>query len=192
MKKEFRKKVISLRKTQQPNFIKKNSDIIKDKLLEMDCIKNASTIMLYLDFNNEVITDNLIKELISLDKIVASPITIIKEKKLIPCQIKDFENGIQYGAYNIREPKPNCSPEINIKDIDVVIVPAVAYDINGFRLGYGGGFYDRFLENIREDAVTIGIAFDLQIFNKVPKEPHDAQLDYIITESRIIIPNKSI
>ena len=158
----------------------------------MDCIKNASTIMLYLDFNNEVITDNLIKELISLDKIVASPITIIKEKKLIPCQIKDFENGIQYGAYNIREPKPNCSPEINIKDIDVVIVPAVAYDINGFRLGYGGGFYDRVLENIREDAVTIGIAFDLQIFNKVPKEPHDAQLDYIITESRIIIPNKSI
>ena len=192
MKKEFRKKVISLRKTQQPDFIKKNSGIIKDKLLEMDCIKNASTIMLYLDFNNEVITDNLIKELISLDKIVASPITIIKEKKLIPCQIKDFENGIQYGAYNIREPKPNCSPEINIKDIDVVIVPAVAYDINGFRLGYGGGFYDRFLENIREDAVTIGIAFDLQIFNKVPKEPHDAQLDYIITESRIIIPNKSI
>lgn len=192
MKKEFRKKVISLRKTQQPDFIKKNSDIIKDKLLKMDCIKNASTIMLYLDFNNEVITDNLIKELISLDKIVASPITIIKEKKLIPCQIKDFENGIQYGAYNIREPKPNCSPEINIKDIDVVIVPAVAYDINGFRLGYGGGFYDRFLENIREDAVTIGIAFDLQIFNEVPKEPHDAQLDYIITESRIIIPNKSI
>lgn len=192
MKKEFRKKVISLRKTQQPDFIKKNSDIIKDKLLKMDCIKNASTIMLYLDFNNEVITDNLIKELILLDKIVASPITIIKEKKLIPCQIKDFENGIQYGAYNIREPKPNCSPEINIKDIDVVIVPAVAYDINGFRLGYGGGFYDRFLENIREDAVTIGVAFDLQIFNEVPKEPHDAQLDYIITESRIIMPNKSI
>ena len=192
MKKEFRKKVISLRKTQQPDFIKKNSDIIKDKLLKMNCIKNASTIMLYLDFNNEVITDNLIKELISLDKIVASPITIIKEKKLIPCQIKDFENGIQYGAYNIREPKPNCSPEINIKDIDVVIVPAVAYDINGFRLGYGCGFYDRFLENIREDTVTIGIAFDLQIFNKVPKEPHDAQLDYIITESRIIIPNQSI
>ena len=192
MKKEFRKKVISLRKTQQPDFIKKNSDIIKDKLLQMDCIKNSNTIMLYLDFNNEVITDNLIKELISLDKIVASPITIIKEKKLIPCQITDLENGIQYGAYNIREPKPDCSPEINIKDIDVVIVPAVAYDINGFRLGYGGGFYDRFLENIREDAVTIGVAFDLQIFNEVPKEPHDAQLDYIITESRIIMPNKSI
>ncbi len=192
MKKEFRKKVINLRKKQQPDFIKKNSDIIKNKLLQMDCIKNSNTIMLYLDFNNEVITDDLIKELISMDKIVASPITIIKEKVLIPSQITDFENGIKYGAYNIREPKPDCSPEINIKNIDVVIVPAVAYDINGFRLGYGGGFYDRFLENIREDAVTIGIAFDLQIFDEVPKEPHDAQLDYIITESRILKPNKSV
>ena len=192
MKKEFRKKVINLRKKQQPDFIKKNSDIIKNKLLQMDCIKNSNTIMLYLDFNNEVITDDLIKELISMGKIVASPITIIKEKVLIPSQITDFENGIKYGAYNIREPKPDCSPEINIKNIDVVIVPAVAYDINGFRLGYGGGFYDRFLENIREDAVTIGIAFDLQIFDEVPKEPHDAQLDYIITESRILKPNKSV
>lgn len=192
MKKEFRKNVINLRKEQPSNSIKENSDIIKDKLIQMDCIKNANTIMLYLNFNNEVITDTLIKELISLDKVVASPITIIKEKKLIPCQIKDFENGIKCGAYNIREPKPDCSPEINIKDIDVVIVPAVAYDINGFRLGYGGGFYDRFLENIRDDAVTIGIAFDLQIFDEIPKEPHDAQLDYIITESRIIKPSKSI
>ncbi|WP_297131959.1 5-formyltetrahydrofolate cyclo-ligase [Terrisporobacter sp.] len=192
MKKEFRKKVINLRKKQQPDFIKKNSDIIKNKLLQMDCIKNSNTIMLYLDFNNEVITDDLIKELISMGKIVASPITIIKEKVLIPSQITDFENGIKYGAYNIREPKSDCSPEINIKNIDVVIVPAVAYDINGFRLGYGGGFYDRFLENIREDAVTIGIAFDLQIFDEVPKEPHDAQLDYIITESRILKPNKSV
>ena len=72
----------------------------------------------------------------------------------------------------------------------MVIVPAVAYDKNCYRLGYGGGFYDRFLENLRKDAVTIGIAFDLQIFDEVPKEPHDAQLDYIVTESRILTPNK--
>ena len=68
----------------------------------------------------------------------------------------------------------------------MVIVPAVAYDKNCYRLGYGGGFYDRFLENLREDATTIGIAFDLQIFDEVPKEDHDAQLDYIVTESTIL------
>ena len=190
MKKEFRKKVINLRKEKDKDFIKHNSDIITDKLLNLDCIKNAKNIMLYLDFNNEVSTDSLIKKLLNLGKIVSSPITLNEERKLITSQITDLKNGIQYGAYNIREPKPECSPAINIKDLDVVIVPAVAYDKNCYRLGYGGGFYDRFLENLRKDAVTIGIAFDLQIFDEVPKEAHDAQLDYIVTESRILTPNK--
>ena len=190
MKKVFRKKVINLRKEKDKDFIKHNSDIITDKLLNLDCIKNAKNIMLYLDFNNEVSTDSLIKKLLNLGKIVSSPITLKEERKLIPSQITDLKNGIQYGAYNIREPKPECSPAINIKDLDVVIVPAVAYDKNCYRLGYGGGFYDRFLENLRKDAVTIGIAFDLQIFDEVPKEAHDAQLDYIVTESRILTPNK--
>lgn len=186
MKKDFRKNVINLRKEKGTDFIKQNSDIITEKLLQLDCIKSAKTIMLYLDFNNEVATDNLITKLLNLEKIVASPITLKEERKLIPSQIIDLENGIQYGAYNIREPKPDCSPEIAIKDLDVVIVPAVAYDKNCYRLGYGGGFYDRFLENLREDTVTIGIAFDLQVFDEVPKEDHDAQLDYIVTESKII------
>ncbi len=190
MKKEFRKKVINLRKEKDKDFIKHNSDIITDKLLNLDCIKNAKNIMLYLDFNNEVSTDSLIKKLLNLGKIVSSPITLKEERKLIPSQITDLKNGIQYGAYNIREPKPECSPAINIKDLDVIIVPAVAYDKNCYRLGYGGGFYDRFLENLRKDAVTIGIAFDLQIFDEVPKEAHDAQLDYIVRESRILTPNK--
>lgn len=185
MKKEFRKKVISLRKEKDKSFIKHNSDIIAEKLLQLDCIKNSQNIMLYLDFNNEVKTDNLINKLINLGKTVSSPITLKEERKLIPSQITDLENGIQYGAYNIREPKRECSPSIDIKDLDVVIVPAVAYDKNCYRLGYGGGFYDRFLENLREDAITIGIAFDLQIFDEVPKEDHDAQLDYIVTESTI-------
>ena len=186
MKKEFRKKVLAERKAKDKEFIAKNSDIITEKLLQMDCIKNAQNIMLYLDFNNEVATDHLINKLISLRKTVTSPITIVEDRVLVPAQITDLENGIQFGAYNIREPKPECSPTIDIKNLDVVIVPAVAYDKNCYRLGYGGGFYDRFLENLRDDAVTIGIAFDLQIFDKVPKEPHDAQLDYIVTESRII------
>lgn len=100
-------------------YTKGKSILITEKLLQLDCIKNAQTIMLYLDFNNEVATDNLIKKLIKLGKIVASPITLKEERKLIPSQITDLENGIKYGAYNIREPKPECSPAIDIKDLDV-------------------------------------------------------------------------
>lgn len=188
MKKEFRSKVISNRKNQHPDFISKYSSIITEKLLSMECIQNAKNIMLYLDFNNEVKTDELINKLISLKKTVSSPITITKERKLVPYQITSLNDNIQISTYGIREPKKDFSNEINISDIDIVIVPAVAYDKNCYRLGYGGGFYDRFLLNLRDDAITIGIAFDIQIFDDLPKEPHDAQLDYVITETRILTP----
>lgn len=190
MKKEFRKKVISDRNNQSYKYLCKNSSIITQKVLALDCMKTAKNIMLYLDFNNEVKTDELIIKLLSLGKTVSSPITIKEEKKLIPSQIIDLKGGVKIGAYGIREPKPECSPEVEVKDIDVVIVPAVAYDKDCYRLGYGGGFYDRFIERLREDAITVGIAFDLQIFDSVPKEDHDAQLDYIITESQILTPNR--
>lgn len=190
MKKEFRKNVITDRKKQNLEFISKNSSIITEKVLSMDCIKNAQTIMLYLDFNNEVQTTELVNKLLCLNKVVASPITIMDNRELIPSKITNLNEGISIGAYGIREPKRECSPTVDVKDIDVVIVPAVAYDENCYRLGYGGGFYDRFLQRLRDDAVTIGIAFDLQIFDSVPKEDHDAQLDYIITETRLFTPSK--
>ena len=187
MKKEFRKKVINLRKEKDKDFIKHNSDIITDKLLNLDCIKNAKNIMLYLDFNNEVKTDQLITKLISLRKTVAAPVTLKNERKLIPFKITNLKDGINIGAYGIREPKKDPSNELNVEAIDILIVPAVAYDKDCYRLGYGGGFYDRFIEHLRDDAITIGIAFDLQVFDSIPKENHDAQLNYVITENNMYI-----
>ena len=187
MKKEFRKKVINLRKEKDKDFIKHNSDIITDKLLNLDCIKNAKNIMLYLDFNNEVKTDQLITKLISLRKTVAAPVTLKNERKLIPFKITNLKDGINIGAYGIRELKKDPYNELNVEDIDILIVPAVAYDKDCYRLGYGGGFYDRFIEHLRDDAITIGIAFDLQVFDSIPKENHDAQLNYVITENNMYI-----
>ena len=193
MKKDFRKKVIEYRNNKDTDFISTNSQKITEKLLSMKCIKDASTIMLYLDFNNEVKTDQLITKLISLRKTVASPVTIKDERKLIPYEIINLKEGINLGAYGIREPNKNISNEIDVKNIDVLIVPAVAYDKNCYRLGYGGGYYDRFIERLRDDAITIGIAFDLQLFDSIPKEEHDAQLNYIITESSTYVgKNKNL
>lgn len=193
MKKDFRKQVIESRKNKDSEFISINSQIITEKLLSMDCIQQASTIMLYLDFNNEVKTDQLITKLISLRKTVTSPVTIKDERKLIPYEITNLKEGINIGAYGIREPNKDISNEIDVKNIDVLIVPAVAYDKNCYRLGYGGGYYDRFIERLRDDAITIGIAFDLQLFDSIPKEEHDAQLNYIITESSIYVgKNKNL
>ncbi|HSQ33674.1 MAG TPA: 5-formyltetrahydrofolate cyclo-ligase [Peptostreptococcaceae bacterium] len=186
MKKEFRKKVLDLRNNQDINSVDHNSKLIIQNLLNMDEVKKAKTIMAYLDFNNEVKTDILIDTLIYLDKKVLIPITILKEKKLIPSQIKNLDSELKIGTYGIREPKEEFVRPVDNKEIDLVIVPGVAYDNDGYRLGYGGGFYDRFLQTLRDDVTTVGVAFDLQIFDNIPKESHDAQLDYIITETKVL------
>ncbi|CAH2214968.1 5-formyltetrahydrofolate cyclo-ligase [Tepidibacter aestuarii] len=186
MKKEFRKKVISERKKQNQDIINSNSELIFQNLLKLSEIKEAKNIMAYLDFNNEVKTDNIVNYFLSKNQKVVVPITILDEKKLLLSEIKDIETDVSIGTYGIREPKSGFIRPVEAKELDIVIVPAVAYDINGYRLGYGGGYYDRFLESIRDDCLTIGIAFEIQLFDKIPKEDHDAQLDYIITEKRII------
>ncbi len=185
MKKDFRKKIISLRNCIDSDTVNQNSLIITEKLLATPLLKSINTIMVYLDFNNEVKTDYLVTELLNLEKNVVAPITIIKEKKLLPHKITNLHTDIVVGAYGIREPHKDTL-STGSQSIDVVIVPGVAYDINGYRLGYGGGFYDRFLEKLRPDCIKIGIVFDMQVFDEVPKEIHDAKLDYIITEKRII------
>ena len=186
LKSDFRKKVIELRKNKSYDFIIKNSNKITTTLLSLEEFKKASTIMLYLDFNNEVKTDYLVNTLIDLGKKVLVPITIKENKTLIPSEIKNLDSEIKIGTYGIREPKKEFIRENNIESIDILIVHAVAFDINKYRLGYGGGFYDRFIEKLRSDTLTIGLAFEFQIFDSIPKESHDAQLNYVITEKRII------
>ncbi|SHH40028.1 5-formyltetrahydrofolate cyclo-ligase [Tepidibacter thalassicus] len=186
MKKEFRKNVLKIRKEQNNDLILKKSKKIFENLISLNEIKNANTIMAYLDFNNEVKTDDIINYLISNGKKVVVPISVVSEKKLLLSEIKDIQKEVKIGTYGIREPKQEYIRPVNNNEIDIVIVPAVAYDINGYRLGYGGGYYDRFLKTLRKDAKTIGIAFELQVFNNIPKEEHDAKLNYIVTEKRII------
>ncbi len=186
LKKEFRKKVIQIRKQQDASMVEEKSKAIFKNLMTIKEINEANIVMAYLDFNNEAKTDQIIHHLISLGKKVVIPITVLETRDLIPSEIRNIEKEVKIGTYGIREPKEEFIRPVDKKEIDLVIVPAVAYDTQGYRLGYGGGFYDRFLEKLRKDVKTIGIAFELQVFDSVPKEKHDAKLNYIITEKRII------
>ncbi|OPJ55235.1 5-formyltetrahydrofolate cyclo-ligase [Alkalithermobacter paradoxus] len=184
MKKEFRKKVLALRKKQNADEITQNSSLIFDNLCSIREFEDSNTVMVYLDFNNEVKTDKIIKHLLSLNKRVLIPITILKTKELIPSQIMDIENETFISTFGIREPKREFIRKVNKNEIDLVIVPGVAFDKNGYRLGYGGGFYDKFLSDL--NCITVGIAFEFQIFDCIPKEDHDIKLDYIVSEKRVI------
>jgi 5-formyltetrahydrofolate cyclo-ligase len=90
------------------------------------------------------------------------------------------------GVFGILEPRKESARIFNPEEIDLVIVPGVAFDEHRNRIGFGAGFYDRFLESVRPSCAKIGIAFEFQIYDEVPVEEHDIPLDLVITEKRTI------
>ena len=145
-----------------------------------------STLFIYVNFRSEVETLELIKKCINRDIRVAVPLVEASAVRMIPLLIKDPEQDLVPGYYNIPEPDPKKSLRLEPGEIDAAIIPGSVFDIHGGRLGYGGGYYDRFLLNDAPQAKRIGLAFELQVVDNVPLEPHDQPLDILITEERIV------
>ena len=105
----------------------------------------------------------------------------VTDKGLICCELKDF-NHMKYSCYNILE--PDGSITCDIKDIDIIIVPGIAFDRSRHRIGYGKSYYDRLLKDAK--CKKIGLAYDFQIVEKIPKDKWDISLDIVITDKQII------
>lgn len=187
-KRQIRKEVLDIRKRLLKDEVVKNSILITNKLTAFDKLINSSCIMAYMDFKNEVITEFLIDHCLNLGKTVALPVidSIDGVKKIFAYEIKDRNNELKPGAYGILEPVRQLSRRIDPKEIDMVIVPGVAFDINGNRIGYGAGCYDVFLREVKERCKKVGVAFEFQVFSCIPKDEHDISMDAIFTENRVI------
>jgi 5-formyltetrahydrofolate cyclo-ligase len=187
-KKLLRQEVASHRKNENRESVERKSIEITKKLVNSEYFLKSSTIMCYMDFNNEVMTKYLISHCFENGKRVILPLvdTVNGEKKIIPYEIIDLEKDVSPGVFGILEPKKDTAKTINPEEIDLVVVPGVAFDISKNRLGYGAGFYDRFLKLVKPDCPKVGIAFEFQIFEAIPTEEHDIPLDFVITEDRII------
>ncbi|GAV26465.1 5-formyltetrahydrofolate cyclo-ligase [Carboxydothermus islandicus] len=184
-KKILRKEILNKRTDQLPAEIIAKSDKILALLKAFQPYQQARTVMVYLDFRGEVRTREIIKDLWAYGKKVIIPVTVLLEKKLLPVYLKDFGDLVE-GTYGILEPKAETREIADPKAIDLVLVPGVAFDLKGNRLGYGAGFYDRFLPQLRPGVKKVALAFELQLVPKITPGPHDIPMDYIITEERII------
>jgi 5-formyltetrahydrofolate cyclo-ligase len=149
-------------------------------------MKHWSTLFIYVNFRSELETLELIYQCLSQGKRVAVPLVDASTVRMIPLLIKDPEKDLVPGYYGIPEPDPQKSLRVAPREIDAAVIPGSVFDIQGGRLGYGGGYYDRFLVNDAPQAKRIGLAFEMQVVEKVPVEPHDQPLDILITEKRIV------
>jgi len=182
LKEELRKKILAKREI-YPNWQEDSHKIINNFLLKLD-LSNFKTFMLYYPHKKEVDTTVLIKKLLQERKTVVLP--KVSGQDIKPTIIKDLDNLI-VGYAGIKEP---VGFQINPKEIDLIVVPAVAYDKEGYRIGYGKGYYDRFLPKLRKDSLKIGFCYDFQLLEKLPHEPHDFRVDLIITPTQIFKTKK--
>ena len=169
----LRKELLSLRKTIVPQKL----DI---KMLEQyPAFLKAKSVFCYISAHGEVDTYGLIVDLLK-DKNVLVPYCINEEGDMIACPINSLAE-LKDGKFNI--PEPISPTEFSREEIDFVIVPGVAFDKNGYLLGSGKGYYDRFLSDFR--GTCIGVTFEDCLVSRLPRGEHDIKADHIITESRV-------
>jgi 5-formyltetrahydrofolate cyclo-ligase len=149
-------------------------------------MKHWSTLFIYVNFRSELETLELIKRCLDQKKRVAVPLVEASTFSMIPLLIKDPGKDLVPGYYDIPEPDPQKCLRVGALEIDAAVIPGSVFDIHGGRLGYGGGYYDRFLVNDAPQAKRIGLAFEMQVVEDVPVQPHDQPLDILITEKRIV------
>lgn len=156
------------------------------KLLSLSIFSYAYKILLYASFKSEVDTTNLIKYCLSQGKHVVLPKVDAGKKLLMLYEIKDISE-LNRGYMSIPEPNANNDRLMSVNEMDIIIVPCVAFDAHCNRLGYGKGFYDRLLT--QTDSNIVGLAYEEQMETSLPVGQHDIKMDIIVTDERIIICN---
>ena len=184
LKKEIRKEILKKRSNLDKASHKIYGDRILDKLMESEFYKNANNIFVFISFSSEINTHDFIKKSLDLGKNISVPVTFLDEKIMKASNLNSFSD-LKIGAYNILAPREDKVNFINEADIDLVIVPGAAFSKSGYRVGYGGGYYDKFLANIPH-VKKIGISFSFQIINEIPTNDYDIPVNYIFTEDEII------
>jgi len=161
---------------------------IVQRVLRLSEFQEAETVLLFASFGDEVDTWGLLREAAAAGKRVV--LSRVRKGKLEMelCEVTDFEEQLEPGAMGIMEPVEEC-PEVRAAELDLVVLPGVAFDVTGGRLGYGGGYYDRLLGGLTEEGCSpalVAIAFEMQIVDEVPMGANDVRVPLIVTEKREI------
>lgn len=182
-KKIFRKEYIEKRNSISYDEIICCSNIIMKKIFESEFYKIADNVFVYVNIKNEIITTDFINKSLESGKKVAVPVMKKEKGKMDFIEINDLNNLIPK-KYGILEPEFNKNKIIKSNEKTLVIVPLLAFNAEKYRIGYGGGFYDRFMaENVA--LKFIGVAMEWQYTNNLPIDEYDMKLDMVFTEKNI-------
>lgn len=181
-KSSLRKVLLEKRDATSFDFIKLASQKIHNRLKQIDIFRGAKKIACYYPIGSEVLTQDIMQELLGDGKEIFLP--KVEDDELSFRKIGGLKD-LEKGSFGIMEPKENC---IKNNEVDIVLVPTVGITKSGFRLGYGHGFYDRFL--LKSKAKTIALTYSKQIVKSIPVSENDVKIDWVVTEDSSIETSK--
>jgi 5-formyltetrahydrofolate cyclo-ligase len=184
-KRALRERVLAARDSLPPEFRAAASAAIGKALAGRDDFATASTVLLTLPFGSEWDSMPLLLTALERGKTVVLPRVNATARTLELCRLTEPTRDVLPGYRGIPEPQSHCAL-IAAAAIDWVLVPGVAFDTAGHRLGYGGGYYDRLIPQLRSDAARIAGGYEIQLVDRVPTAPHDVSVQALATESRTL------
>ena len=176
LREEILQKLHNISKEEKERKVK----ILKEKLFSLEEFKKATCIMFYVSKHYEVDTHEMIDESIAMGKKVVVPITLKEEKTLKPSELKNREKELIEGHYGIHQPGEGHIRPVPLENVDLMVVPGLAFARSGHRLGHGGGYYDRFLEKAPPTVFTVGLAFDFQVVDELPTHATDIPVNKVL------------
>ena len=174
-KKELRKKYTKVRADVED---KEGKDrLIRENLRQLDIYKKAKSVFVFISYKSEVDTRGIIEDILANGKKLLVP--LVKGSEMIAVEVKGIDD-LEPNKMGILEPKSGDE----VTDVDLTITPGLAFDKNGFRLGYGGGYYDKFFAKV--DTIRMGIGYFDQYVESIVHEDYDKALEYLLTEEGLI------
>lgn len=188
-KKQIRSTILNKRNSLSSQEIIEAEGLIIDNLLKLEQFIKSKNVFCYLSFKSEVPTPNIIKYCRQNEKNVYIPICNNDNKEML-ISLYDKDTELISSSYGTKEASPKT---IRISDrniLDIALMPGAVFDSKGYRIGYGGGYYDKFFSHTKKQIYKLALAYSFQIIDEVPKDKYDIPVDCIVTEKGIIMCNK--
>lgn len=183
-KTEIRKAAHAARKNQADK--EAVSQNITDRVIGLPEYKSANCVMWYVDVRDEARTTHALPAALESGKRIVIPYCVDGELELFHLESMD---ELETGMYKILEPREDlrgvASKKVDVKELDLILVPGVAFDDRGGRTGHGKGYYDKLLENAKATTPLVALAFECQMFDEIPMQDHDIFMDKVVTEDRV-------
>ncbi|MBU1122508.1 MAG: 5-formyltetrahydrofolate cyclo-ligase [Candidatus Omnitrophica bacterium] len=185
-KRELRAKLLEKLLFLTQEEIKRRSGHVEKILSRLPIYKNAKIILAYYPLKGEVNVLEMIRKALGVKR-VCFPVMDLKKKDLRVFEVSNLDEDFVPGPYRVMQPDIKRTKELASSDIDMVIVPGLAFDLHRNRLGRGAGFYDRFIKRLNSSTKTVGVAFNFQILENLPVHPsYDEKVDIVVSEKSVV------